>query len=71
MSRFQNAIFLGDIHERIKILAETGQRIFINIKFKKKLPFLSSFGLHDGSSPQYSGYGSTFEAITRRKRQQN
>ena len=29
MSRFQNAIFLGDIHERIKILAETGQRNFI------------------------------------------
>ena len=25
MSRFQNAIFLGDIHERIRILAETGQ----------------------------------------------
>lgn len=25
MSRFQNAIFLGDIQERIRILAETGQ----------------------------------------------
>lgn len=28
MSRFQNAIFLGDIHERIRILAETGQSTF-------------------------------------------
>ena len=30
MSRFQNALYLGDVAERIRILAEVGQRKMLN-----------------------------------------